>query len=363
MFVSQLGENQSLKKADEWRRLLVVTPIVLWFAWKGDNGEIPDSEPPVSSNEKITTSHSRNRKALYDVILLLCVGVRMLSTKKISMAQANAGQMFLAHYCQQLILLGVTLTINHHLSMHFASMIKIFGPVYGWWLFAFERFNGMLEKVNHNGHDGGRIELSMLRYWVQTHLLYELLLELPEHASPQEKSMLDRIIRAEAAGQRGGMVTQIAVSQAEASSDRVSLPKRVPKPVALQGIILPGAASDGQDLYSLLLNYARSLWPDLRLRRQFMLSEGDGRPFVQDEVASRLPYIRKDGLRYGSTANARTKSDVHAFLLRDGLRVPIQIEHLFLLKIPNCAHPPHACAVIRRLRCDIQLPFQVPWSL
>jgi hypothetical protein len=31
--------------------------------------------------------------------------------------------------------------------MHFVDMLKHFGPVYGWWLFAFERFNGMMEKI------------------------------------------------------------------------------------------------------------------------------------------------------------------------------------------------------------------------
>ncbi|KAK0193102.1 hypothetical protein F5146DRAFT_892888, partial [Armillaria mellea] len=50
------------------------------------------------------------------------------------------------------------LSVNHHLMMHFSSMIKLFRPVCSWWLFSFECFNGMLEKVNNNGHDGGHIE-------------------------------------------------------------------------------------------------------------------------------------------------------------------------------------------------------------
>jgi hypothetical protein len=159
--ILQLGENQSLKKADEWCQLLTVTPVVLWWAWKGPNGTIPDTEFPAMPNEKINTIHSRKPKALYDAILLLCAAICLLSTKKITMAQAQAGQTYFANYCR-LILLGVPLTISHHLAMHFARMIKVFGPVYGWWLFAFERFNGMMKKVNHNGHDGGRMELTLL---------------------------------------------------------------------------------------------------------------------------------------------------------------------------------------------------------
>ncbi|KAJ3845821.1 hypothetical protein EV368DRAFT_77177 [Lentinula lateritia] len=127
-----LGEYQSLKKADEWRRLLTVTPIILWYAWRDNDDSIPDTEPP--------------RLSLYNTVLYLCVAVRLLSTKRISMVQANQ-----------------ELTINHHLAMHFAMMVKLFGPVYAWWLFAFERFNGILEKVKTNGHDGGRCKLTMLR--------------------------------------------------------------------------------------------------------------------------------------------------------------------------------------------------------
>jgi hypothetical protein len=78
------------------------------------------------------------------------------------MAQAAAGQMYLKMYCLQMMALSVVLTVNHHLMMHFYYQIKLFGPIYAWWLFAFKRFNGMLEKVNHNGHDGGRIELTLL---------------------------------------------------------------------------------------------------------------------------------------------------------------------------------------------------------
>ncbi|EGO03200.1 hypothetical protein SERLA73DRAFT_23695, partial [Serpula lacrymans var. lacrymans S7.3] len=50
------------------------------------------------------------------------------------------------------------LTINHHLSMHYSSIFKHFGPAYGWWLFAFEQFNGKLEWVNLNGHADGEME-------------------------------------------------------------------------------------------------------------------------------------------------------------------------------------------------------------
>lgn len=101
--------------------------------------------------------------------------------------------------------------------MHYLRMIKLFGPVYGWWLFDFERFNGMLERVKTNGKDGGRSEQTLLRNWVMTHLVYELLLALPENAHPLERKLIESVITTQAR-ERGSMMAQIAVYQAEAST-------------------------------------------------------------------------------------------------------------------------------------------------
>jgi len=209
-----MGENQSLKKADEWRRLLTVTPVLLWYTWRDNHDDLPDSAPPISPNEKISTHHSRNRRKLYEAALLLCAGVRLLATRTITLSQARAGQDFLLQFCAALIVLGVSLVINHHLSIHLYDMVRLYGPVYGWWLFAFERFNGMFEKVNHNGHDGGQMETTLLRNWVQTQLIYEFLLGLPPDAHDQERAMLDNIIEREGR-QRGTMMTQIAIFRSE----------------------------------------------------------------------------------------------------------------------------------------------------
>lgn len=74
-------------------------------------------------------------------------------------------------------------------------MIRKVGPVYAWWLFAFERFNGMLNRVHHNGHDGGRMELTLMRNWVQTHLIYEYILALPSDTCPFEREQINSIIK------------------------------------------------------------------------------------------------------------------------------------------------------------------------
>ncbi|RXW16345.1 hypothetical protein EST38_g9511 [Candolleomyces aberdarensis] len=141
------------------------------------------------------------------------------------MAQALSGQAYLAQYCLRMLALNASLSINHHLSMHFVNMIKLFGPVYGWWLFAFERFNGMLEKVNINGHNGGELETTLLQNWVLNHLIYELLLILPPDAPQREKDLIYQIINKEA--RHGSMAVKIAQFRAEASIDNISLPKQI----------------------------------------------------------------------------------------------------------------------------------------
>jgi hypothetical protein len=170
----QLGENQSLKKADEWRWLMSIAPVVLWEIWQDNEDEVPNEDPPLPPSASRNIRHSRNTRRLFEAAVFLSCAIQILACKKISMKEARLGQDFLVLHCRLLLDLGAILHINHHASMHFLAQFKLFGPVYAWWLFAFERFNGMLEKVKHNGHDGGEMEVTLLRNWVQTHRLYEL---------------------------------------------------------------------------------------------------------------------------------------------------------------------------------------------
>lgn len=244
--------------------------------------------------------------------------------------------------------------------MHFARMIKLFGPVYAWWLFAFERFNGMLEKVKLHGHDGGRVELTMMRYWVQAHQLYELLLSLPDNASDKERNLIDRIIRTGATRIRGGTLTDLAILQAETSADRVSLPKRTGK-VDLYNLRLrrPGAA-DLSDVYTLLLEHCQRTWPAANLRRELSAYE-NGPPLPRKGAVFTLTYVRKDSIRYGATTNVRTQADTFAFIQHRGKRTPVEIEALYLVRLSDLNLPDHVCALVRRLATDEDIP-RMPWS-
>lgn len=90
------------------------------------------------------------------------------------MDEVQYGHQFLRWCCQEMVALGVHLVPNFHYAMHYPQFFRLFGPVYAWWLFAHERFNGELEKVNLNGHASGEMELSLMRNWITKHRLYEL---------------------------------------------------------------------------------------------------------------------------------------------------------------------------------------------
>lgn len=48
----------------------------------------------------------------------------------------------------------IELTSKQHAAMHLPAFFKWFGPVHGFWCFHFERFNGMLARLNSNNHTG-----------------------------------------------------------------------------------------------------------------------------------------------------------------------------------------------------------------
>ena len=52
------------------------------------------------------------------------------------------------------------ITPNMHLSCHLSSCVLDFGPLQNFWLFAFERFNGLLGKLPNNNRS---IEVQMMK--------------------------------------------------------------------------------------------------------------------------------------------------------------------------------------------------------
>jgi hypothetical protein len=149
------------------------------------------------------------------------------------------------------------------------------------------------------------------------------------------------------------MMTELAIYQSEAlAASSVSLPHRLGKHIDICSLMPTGSS------YTLILTYCQQLWPDLNLVSDASLHEGT--PLLKNQVCRSLTYVRKDGIRYGSVLNKRTKADQYAFI-SDGLtRIPVEISALLGIKIGDKSL--HVCAIVRRMRTDDHMPL-FPWDL
>lgn len=99
----------------------------------------------------------------YDCWLLLFVkAVHILCRRQITIPELNKGDALLIEFCQLFERLygKEHYTINLHLHAHLKECILDFGPVYSFWLFSFERLNGILGSYHTNCHD---ISLQLMR--------------------------------------------------------------------------------------------------------------------------------------------------------------------------------------------------------
>ena len=81
-------------------------------------------------------------------------------------------------------------TPNMHMQMHLTSVVKEYGPLYASWLFAFERYNGVLGDINTNNRQiEGQIMARFLEAGLTDSLQDEVPKEYEGHFAPLLKSM------------------------------------------------------------------------------------------------------------------------------------------------------------------------------
>lgn len=91
----------------------------------------------------------------YDCWLLFVKATHLLCSRQITVQDLDKGDTLLMEFCQVFEQLygKQYYTINLHLHGHLKECILDFGPVYSFWLFSFERLNGVLGSYHTNGHD------------------------------------------------------------------------------------------------------------------------------------------------------------------------------------------------------------------
>lgn len=71
---------------------------------------------------------------------------------------------------------------------HLKEVVLDYGPVYEFWLFAFERYNGILE---HQPHNNRHIEPQLLQRFLRDN--YASSLDLPEEFSDDFSSLMPEV--------------------------------------------------------------------------------------------------------------------------------------------------------------------------
>lgn len=145
---------------------------MLWIAWRNNLDAITTTAPPIPLQAGKKPTLTRNPRAIWNCSVFLTVSLRLYTSWIAYLLDIDRAQLYMRYFCEGLLRLNVHLKPNHHFAMHLPQYFRSFGPCYSWWLFPYERFNGILEEVELNGHpDDG--ETSLARWWIRSHLLHD----------------------------------------------------------------------------------------------------------------------------------------------------------------------------------------------
>ncbi|KAH9849533.1 hypothetical protein C2E23DRAFT_870645 [Lenzites betulinus] len=278
---TNLGENHGFAKADQWRRWVNIHP----------------SLPELPSNAKNIEEFTRDLREIYEIFLFASVSERILASKSISMEE-------------RMLELGIHLLPNHHLAMHYPDIFCLFGPIYAWWLYAHERFNGIQEKVQINSKACGEIELMLTRNWVAKQRLFELLSTLPESASANEHKIINCVILTNT--QLSGT---LRTHMFACTGSYVKVPSK------------------------LLLTFLKQTWPERCIANEFNLDPNSA-TFSSTSSACLFPVIAVNSTRFGSSMDKRLSNDHFGCVDFKTSQIPCKILYHFALAVPGSQEAP-----------------------
>ncbi|KAI9061951.1 hypothetical protein FKP32DRAFT_1612691 [Trametes sanguinea] len=145
---SNLGSSKHGKlKADHWRIACTVNmTITLGRLWSED------------------TASAAERLALENFMHLVAA-VDLATRRTMFVERAQAFDYHMLEYLRGIRLLyNAELVANHHLSLHLIDCLLLFGPTLAWWAFPFERYNGLLQRLNTNSRPAD-LPLTFMRYF------------------------------------------------------------------------------------------------------------------------------------------------------------------------------------------------------
>ena len=118
---------------------------------------------------------------------------RILCCKQLTMNQVRLADALLLQFCRRAErLYGKDIvTPNMHMHCHLRACVEDYGPLHGFWLFAFERYNGILGKIPNNSLS---IEVQLMNHFLADNKI--LSASLPEIFSDELQPLLPRHLQA-----------------------------------------------------------------------------------------------------------------------------------------------------------------------
>ncbi|TFK83029.1 hypothetical protein K466DRAFT_499234 [Polyporus arcularius HHB13444] len=178
-------------KADHWRTVctinMVITLVRLWSSSTATEGD----------------------RLLLENFTHLVIAVDLATRRSMDAERARLFDEHMLAYLQGLRkLFEHKLVPNHHLSLHLATCLMMFGPVHGWWGYPFERYNGIIQRLNTNNKIE-EIPLTFMRLFCAAAELRWLIASTDWPATDEFRDMLEALNRAYQDAARGTRVVDV----------------------------------------------------------------------------------------------------------------------------------------------------------
>ena len=108
---------------------------------------------------------SRSLRFHFQQVLRFCLATTTLDKRSITPAELEFAQNLLETLCVDYVSNHVPLPPNFHYMMHFEESMLKTGSIYNTHVWAMERANGIVSKINHNGKTKGVLEATLMRGW------------------------------------------------------------------------------------------------------------------------------------------------------------------------------------------------------
>jgi len=197
---------------------------------------------------------------------------RILCCKQLTMDQVRLADALLLQFCRKAErLYGKDIvTPNMHMHCHLRACVEDYGPLHGFWLFAFECYNGILGKIPNNNLS---IKVQLMNHFLVDNKI--LSASLPEIFSDELQPLLPRHLQA--SGSLGDTVCTFPDHDLPLQTESASMDLTIDSPNSsvklpshsIRKVLLPTQTENLVELYTNLYSVSRSAVTTSSTYRQY----------------------------------------------------------------------------------------------